>query len=383
VNRWSVVFACALLSACGAQPLAPNRPGTFFNDAAFRAPPVPLATDIFAMSDAMRRFIHGEIDSQMRRRGRVEGLVDALQNRAQLRLEYDSAVTRTAAEAFDARAGNCISLVIMTAALAKELGLPLYYQQVYSEETWSRDGGILFRSGHVNMVLQPRLADRKRSSADGQHVTIDFLPSEDVRGYRTRPLEERTIIAMFMNNRAAESLARGRLDDAYWWAREAISRDSGFLDAHNTLGVIYHRHGNLDDAERVYRALLERMPDNADAIANLAAVLTTAGQPQAAQALLKKLQSLESHPPFHFQDQAELALKRGDPKVAISLFNQELARDPYYHAAHFGLAAAYYQLGDFASAREHLATAMENSTTRRDHELYAAKLDRLRSSHIR
>ena len=380
--RWSVLLACAVLSACGTQPVAPLRAGTFFNDAAFRAPSVPVHADIFALNDPMRRFIHAEIDPQMRRKGSVEGLIDALQNRTRLKLEYDSAVTRTAAEAFDARAGNCISLVIMTAALAKELGLPVYYQQVYAEETWSRDGGILFRSGHINMVLQPRFGETNRSSDGGRQATIDFLPPEDVRGYRTRPIEERTIVAMFMNNRAAESLARGRLDDAYWWAREAIARDDGFLDAYNTLGVVYHRHGNLGEAERVYRALLERKPDNATAISNLAAVLTTAGQPQAAQAQLRKLQSIEPYPPFHFLDQAELALKRGDFRTAISLFNKELARDPYYHAAHFGLASAYYQLGDFASAGEHLATALENSTTRRDHELYAAKLDRLRSSHI-
>jgi len=32
-------------------------------------------------------------------------------------------------------------------------------------------------------------------------------------------------------------------------------------------------------------------------------------------------------------------------------------------------------------ARKHLAIAMKNSTTRRDHDLYAAKLDRLNRVH--
>jgi Flp pilus assembly protein TadD len=220
-------------------------------------------------------------------------------------------------------------------------------------------------------------------SDESQGITIDFLPPEDVRGYRTRHIEERTVIAMFMNNRAAESLARGQVDDAYWWAREAISHDSGFLEAYNTLGVVYRRHGNLREAERVYRRVLEREPENPTVISNLAAVLRTAGQLEAAQALLQKLHKLEPYPPFHFSDQAQLALKSGDFREAIRLFNKELARDPSYHAAHFGLAAAYFQLGDVASVREHLAIAMENSTTRRDHELYAAKLERLRSYQVR
>ena len=377
--RGCILFICAVLAACAVQPAATPRPDHLFNDAAFQARSLPLDTDVFALSEAMKHFLWGEIGSHLRHKGRLEGLVDALQTRAQLKLEYDSAVTRTAAEAFDLRAGNCLSLVIMTAALAKELGLQVYYQKVYSEETWSRDGDILFRSGHVNLNLRQRPGDRNMSSDQSQEITVDFLPQEDVRGYRTRPIEERTVTAMFMNNRAAESLARGQLDDAYWWAREAISRDSGLAEAYNTLGVVYRRHGNLREAERVYRQLLEHQGENPTVLSNLAAVLTAAGQPQAAQALLEKLQRIEPYPPFHFSDQAQLALQGGDFRAAIRLYNRELARDPSYHAAHFGLAAAYFQLGDFASAREHLTIAMQNSTTRRDHDLYAAKLERLRA----
>jgi len=381
--RWSILIVCAVLSACAAQPTAPPRPDQLFNDAAFQARSTPVDTDVFALSEAMRRFLHIEIGPQLRRKGRLEGLIDALQTRAQLKLEFDSAATRTAAEAFDLRAGNCLSLVIMTAALAKELGLQVYYQKVYADETWSRDGDILFHNGHVNIVLGQRLADNGTWSEQRQQITVDFLPEEDVRGYRTRPIEERTVVAMFLNNRAAESLASGQLNDAYWWAREAISHDGGLRDAYITLGVVYRRHGNLGEAERVYRRLLESEPDNPTVISNLAAVLTTGGRLEAAQALLQKLHSIEPYPPFHFLDQAQLALTRGEFKTAIGLFNKELARDPSYHAAHFGLAVAYFQLGDVASAREHFTAAIQNSTTRRDHELYAAKLERLRAYQVR
>ena len=51
-------------------------------------------------------------------------------------------MTRNAAEAFDARSGNCLSLVIMTAAFAKELGLPVRYQNVFVDEAWSRSGDL-------------------------------------------------------------------------------------------------------------------------------------------------------------------------------------------------------------------------------------------------
>jgi tetratricopeptide (TPR) repeat protein len=377
--RWSVLLVCVVLAACAAQPAVPIHPEPLFNDAAFRPRSIRTDIDVFALSAAMRRFLETDLGLQLRQMSRLEGFIDAIQNGRQLKLKYDASVTRTAAEAFDLRAGNCISLIIMTAALAKELGLPVYYQRVHSDQIWSRDGDILFRSGHVNLTLRRRLAANDLLHDRNHEVTVDFLPEEDVRGYKTSPIEERTVVAMYMNNRAAESLARGKLDDAYWWAREAVVRDNDFLEAYNTLGVIYRQHGDLQEAERVSRLLLLREPDNPTFISNRAAVLSAMGQQPEAQALLQRLQRIEPYPPFHFMDQAQLALAKGDFAAAIKLFNRELARDPDYHAAHFGLAAAYFQLGEFAPAQEHLAAAMQNSTTRRDHDLYAAKLERLRA----
>ena len=377
--RCFVLLVCAALSACAAQPVAPLHPESLFDDAAFEPRSAPANIDVFALSDEMRHFLDTEIRPQLRRMGRLEGFVEAIQNGGRLKLQYDSSSTRTAAEAFHARAGNCISMVLMTAALAKELGLPVYYQQVFAEETWSRDSGILFRSGHINLTLRRRLGEADKWSDRSQQMTIDFLPQEDVNGYKTRSIEEHTVIAMFMNNRAAEALARGKLDDAYWWARAAIARDSGFVEAYNTLGVIYQQHGNLGEAERVFRRLLAQQPENPTYISNLAAALSAAGQEPAAQALLQQLQRIEPYPPFYFMDLARSAMQRGDYAAAIGLFKRELARDPDYHAAHFGLAVAYFQLGDFASAKEHLTSAMQDSTTTRDHELYAAKLAWLRA----
>lgn len=377
--KWRALLVCGVLSACAGQPTTPPRPDHLFHDAAFLARPNRIDVDVFAPSGAMKHFLQREIGEQLRRKGRLRGLADALQSDARLRLEYDSAVTHTAAEAFDARSGNCLSLVIMTAALAKELGLPVHYQHVHAEETWSRDGDILFRNGHVNLVLGQRLADRSAASLGTPQVTIDFLPQDDVRGYRTSLLAESTVVAMFMNNRAAESLARGQLDDAYWWARAAIVRDSAFLDSYNTLGVVYSRHHDLREAERVFRHLLERSPDNPTVIANLAVVLESAGRLEASQALLQQLHRIEPYPPFHFFDRGQAALQRGDLASARNLFEAELKRNPDYHAAHFGLAAVYFRLGDLTEAREHLTAAMANSTTRHDHALYAAKLQRLRA----
>ena len=72
-------------------------------------------------------------------------------------------------------------------------------------------------------------------------------------------------------------------------------------------------------------------------------------------------------------------MRAGDYERARKLFQRELDRSPDYHEFHFWIAVASFKLGDLAQADLHMKQAMENSTTRGDHDLYAAKLDRLKA----
>jgi tetratricopeptide (TPR) repeat protein len=247
---------------------------------------------------------------------------------------------------------------------------------VLVEDAWSRSGDLYFSSAHVNLTLGGSQFNRVLDYADAE-TTIDFLPPGDMRGRRVRVIGEDTILAMFMNNRAAEWLSRGRLDDAYAWARKAIEVDPKFLASYNTLGVIYRHHRNLQHAETTLRYVLDVEPGNTDVMSNLALVLNDEGRQSEADSLMAKVKELQPYPPFYFFNLGMAAMQRGDYKDARDLFARELDRDAYYHEFHFWIAAAYLGLGEIAEAKSHLALAMENSATRKDHALYAAKLDRL------
>jgi predicted Zn-dependent protease len=207
-----------LLAACAAAPVV-QRPEHLFSDPLFSALSERIATDdVFAVSGEMRRYLNTEIGEQLRTKGPQQGLIDALYNKSQLKVEYDSTKTRNAAQTFNERAGNCLPL------------------------------------------------------------TIDFLPLGETRGLHSWIITENTAIAMYMNNRAAEALARGQVDDAYWWTRNAIRQDPGFVSSYNALGVVYLRHGNLPEAEQVLTHALRREPDNAQVMSNLAAGLADQGR---------------------------------------------------------------------------------------------------------
>ncbi len=317
-NLSAMLMVCAVLGGCATAP-APQLDATLFADAKFEPASEPIrAADVFAVSPEMKAYLAGGIAGRLHSQGRTEVLVDALYKKSELRLEYDSVMTRNAAQAFAARSGNCLSLVIMTAAFAKELGVPVRYQSVVTDELWGRDGGIDFVIDHVNITLGQRMGGAVWAGQFTDAVTIDFLPPKDLRGQRQHVITEATVLAMYMNNRAAETLAQGHIDAAYWWAREALVQEPDFVRALNTLGVVYRRHGDLPEAERALRTAYAKQPSNPQIVFNLAQVLADQGQAAEARSLRTLLARL--------QPEATVRLLRSWPHRAEPGRREERAR---------------------------------------------------------
>jgi tetratricopeptide (TPR) repeat protein len=384
MKSWAIILCAALLSACASTPQVRTPPPQVFHDQLFQPPSAPIDTSrVFAVSARMRAYLEHEI-SQAQGKDVRRQLFDALYRKDKLKLEYDSAMTRNASQTFDARAGNCLSLAIMTAALARELNLVVQFQQVQVDESWSRSGNLYFASNHVNLALGKQRTERNPYSSGynvdlSNSLTVDFIPIPPKARETAQPLEEHTVIAMYLNNRAAEQLAAGQTDDAYWSARKAAEVDPLFLNAYNTLGVIYQHAGHFEAAEQTLRYAQSQAPDNTIFLSNLAQTLESGNKLDEAAVVRARLVLLEPHPPFHFFNLGQEAMKLGDYARARKMFERELERVPDYHEFHFWLALANYQLGNLRAADTHMAQALENSTTRGDHDLYAAKLDRIRA----
>jgi Tfp pilus assembly protein PilF len=289
-------------------------------------------------------------------------------------------MTRNAGQTYQARSGNCLSLVIMTAAFARELGLHVQFQNVAVERTWRRSSDLYVASGHVNLSLSlvRPLYGNLRNDESARALTVDFLPYQDMAGFRTSPLEEQTIVAMYMNNRAVEALAQDKGDDAYWWARAAMERDPAFIVAYNTLGVVYLRHGDRPLAERAFRAALARAPQDIAVMQNLVPLLAALGKNEESQALARRLAKLDE-PPFHDFDLGMKAMARQDYRAAKALFAGAAERAPYNDEFHFWLGVVHLQLGEAAQAREQIALALDHSTTGDAKARYSAKLAHLRA----
>jgi Tfp pilus assembly protein PilF len=392
--RKAVMLGAVLLSAlamtgCATAPVPPPKieAAALIHDELF--PPSRDVIDpeqVMAMTPKMREFIRGRIPNaytgttlMMDARDMRHLLLDALYNRNELQLEYDAGTTRTAAEAFDAKAGNCLSLAMMTAVFAREMGLPFVFRQIYDEEQWSRVGDLQVISGHVNIALGRRRTEFRVVGNDEPSLVVDFLPGAQISRQRAMPVDERGIVAMYMNNRAAELMAQGQLGRAYWWARAAWLHDPRLLTALNTLGVIYRRHGDTALAERAFREVLAQEPANVQSMSNLAQALRFQGQFAEAQKLEAQLALLQPYPPFKFFDLGIAAMKAGEYAKARDLFAREIDRSAYYHEFHFWMALANVGLGKWDDVRTELAKAQEYSVTTPQRQLYAAKLESLKA----
>ena len=376
---WSLVLA----SGCVTAPAAPSMPAAadLFSDALFQIAAQPVRADqLFSLSAPMKAHLDSPaFRTQLKVAGPQRGLFDALYKKGDLKLQYDAEVTRDAAGTFAAGKGNCLSLIIMTAAFARALGLEVVFQAVEVDNQWSRNGDLYVASTHVNLSL-PIRGDVTGSHVRGRNsLLIDFVPPEDAARFLVQPIDEATVMAMFLNNRAAEELGAGRVDQAYWFARAAIDKNPSYVVAYNTLGVIYQRRGELGLAERVYKRALEREREDTIVMHNLVPVLAGLGKVDESQALAARLASIEPVAPFHYFQKGVKAMQEGRYHDAKRLFAREVQRSPYYHEFHFWLALAHLRLGETQLANDAMARAIDTSTTDRATRLYLAKLAHLRS----
>lgn len=376
------VTALAIVSV-GCAPSSTTRPvdvAPLFHDGLFKPPATPVSSaPIFAIDAPMRRFLNEKIRSQTEERDPRRALLNALEG--ELRLDYDAAETRTAAQAFAAREGNCLSLVIMAAAFARQLGIRVTFQEVYGFDTWERRKGLSFLSQHVNLVFgQPPSRLRTTSSDTQPPMIVDFVPPGTAAAAVTKPISGQTIVAMYMNNRAAEVLATGDTNSAYWLARAALETDPTFVAAANTLAIVYWNLGHKELSEQALRFTLAREPGNVPALTNLVQVLDVEGRTTEAQSVAKELAEAQRYPPFYFYDLGMQALQAQDFEAAVRHFKKDLARRPYDSQSHFGLAMAAMHMGDLPRARRELQVAIKNATTDDQRELYAARLRQLKPS---
>ena len=332
-------------------------------------PPPPAIEEVFAIPPALRRAMHEQVRATDSRpdHQRLEALVRYLFDSRGLGMVYRHDADHTVAEAWQTREANCLSFTILTIALARELGIEAYGQEIPRVLSWYREGDTLYFSNHVNAG----------ALIAGRRLTVDVARDEVLTAAPPRQVDDRRLLAIFHSNRAATLLARGDNRLAAGYMDAAFAADDRYATAWSNAGVLAQREGRQDAAERDFQRALELDGAHEGALMNLAGLYAARGEHDREARVRRRIERIQRHNPFHHFLLAAEDEKRGDYARAAQRYRRAISLYAGEHQFHYGLARAYLHLGEGQKAGESLRRA-QALAGRGTAQRYQAKLDQLR-----
>jgi Flp pilus assembly protein TadD len=339
-----------------------------------QAPTVIDDEEVLAVSPAMAAFVAEHVDHRASDPIRYHQLAYAIINEASFGLERDE-TTRTAAETFRLRRGNCLSFSNLFVALAREAGLKASFQEVDIPPIWTMQNDAYILNRHVNVLIDLGTA--------GQH-SVDFDTYDFRSGYDRLLISDTRARAHFFNNMGVESMQAGDVASALAYYRKAIIDNSGeFAPAWTNLGILYMRAGNPDYAEAAYLQALEVDPGHDVAMSNLVSLYDHRGDAERADLFRRKVAHHRNQNPYYRFHLAREAFFARDYEGAISHLKFAVRRRQNEDRFCFLLGLSYLQLGEEKAARRWLRRAEELAATDSLKRSYSNKIDLLLSESTR
>ncbi len=380
----SVLSACLLLLACQTTPSYQSRQPVeelFYDEHYDQTLEIPQPDSLFALSpkvvSEVRRAFERETSLQGNHIGAQKWLANYL-NAADGGFVYRDNYTRIAGDTYQDRAGNCLSLVLLTASLADILNVPVQFQEVDVPPVWDKQGDFYLINGHINIKLHPANS-MKSVNIKGSSILIDFLPERSVRGYSKKRISKQTVIAMFYNNMAAEAMVAKQYDRAYALLKMSLRHKEDFLPALNNLAIAYKYTGHGDNAEKVYRHALSIEPEDLNSLYNLAIYLGEQGRLDEWADVHKVLELARINNPYYYYDMAQQAYFDKEYQSALTWYRRALKRADYRHEFYFGLSRTYWATGDRLKAKANMEKALKLSRDDVNRSRYQTKLDAMKS----
>ncbi|WP_242107953.1 tetratricopeptide repeat protein [Luteimonas aquatica] len=366
----------ATAASTGVGPFSQTRPLAAPTEAlampanAAQADALPSPQQIMAVPPELLAQLHENVTSKSySREKRMKLLVEFVFSKRGMGLEYDASVTRTVAETFRDRKGNCLSFTLLFVALAREAGITAYVQEVGQALSWYQENNTLYNAGHVNVGIE----------FGTDKGTIDLDRNILISRGGPKRISDKRALSHFYNNRGSELMEDGRIADAKAHLDTALAYDPGFSPAWNNLGVLRARDGQRALAERDYLAALRRDTSYAPALSNLVNLYRAAGDQARTDQYMRKLQRAQYGDPFYQFLQADQAERNGDYALAATHYRRAIRLYDKVHQFHFGLARVSFLTGDTQRAQRELGRALalssEDAILR---NRYQAKLDSLR-----
>lgn len=289
--------------------------------------------------------------------------------------------TLTAAQALAQDSGNCLSLAMVTTALAQLADIEIGYQLMEDQPVFEYEGNTVRKGVHVStIVYNPEWLAAAGNIAVQLSMSrgyrIDYFPS--LRGRFVANLSYTDYLALYYSNMASDAILASDYNAAYWYLQEALEQDPDHAASLNMLAVVYGRVGDVATAEEIYRYGIAYAQDKLSLLKNYHLLLVNAGRDAEAFQIQTQLDGMDDPSPYHWLQLARESQSARDWDGAIRYYRRAIELGPYMDEAYLGLAQSYYGAGSLRNAERALIDAAEFTGRASTRNLYEAKLATLR-----
>lgn len=328
--------------------------------------------DLLTLKPKIAKFLVKHVPPGRARQVRLRLLIDALFAKDGLGIKYGNTHTKTAAETFDTKSGNCLSFTLLFVSMARHVGLKAYFMEVAEVTSWDQRGEFVLNNHHMFAEVE----------LDNGVMQVDFLPFEQKRYYNVRRITDRRAHAHFYNNLGVERLAGGEVKTALAYFYKSLDQDEDFSPAWTNLGVAYRESADFPRAQESYRRAIDLGGSEAAPMANLASLYLAYGMEKEAAPYVQKVQDRLRKNPYHHYRLAIIASRANRLKEAVGHLEEAIRRQPRDPEFHATMAELQERLGDLDAARLSLEKAIHLTEDATRKEELNRKLAALPSSAV-
>jgi tetratricopeptide (TPR) repeat protein len=320
------------------------------------------------LNPEMKQFIKTKAERGLPPLQRLHSLVAAVFQSNDLHFSY-APVTRTAAETFESRNGNCLSFTLLFISMARHLNLDARFHEVEVPPIFSKSGAFVKISQHLNAVV----------FIGGQVYSIDIFPEVVPIVAGGRIVSDQRGFAHFFNNKGVDELGKGNhaLADAY--LKRALEIDSSAIAAWINLGAIRAQAAKFNEAAEYYRMALNLDSKNLAAMSNLASVYEMTGRTKESLRLQRKVKEFRDRNPYYHFDLGFQAYQQGDYKAALAHYEKAIKLKSTDHNFYFAVARVYTKIGQEKQAMAQIQLAEKYASDPEKKMMYAQKLELLKA----
>lgn len=274
--------------------------------------------------------------------------------------------------ALEKGSGNCMTLAMLTYAVAKALNVQIKFQVIHSAPMLlDIKNNLAISSDHVRSFLFDKSSNGLYLSGASTTV-IDYFPE---RLDRTGAVvSEQRFLAMYYRNLAADALIKNDFNLSYALLQKGLALDSSYSPLINMMAIVHRRLGDYATAAQFYQYGSAIEQSSLVLLSNYRQLLLAQGNLAAAKDVENTLLTMDDPTPYEWYIMGQDALTQNNYVNAKVYLTRFLKGTPYFHQGYYDLARAQFGLGEVKQAQDSLKKAIALAELPENERKYQAKL---------